>query len=287
MYPDFLGIGAQKSGTTWLHDNLSRHPQIWLPPVKEIHYLDHRPPHLLQRLFGRKQFLKSGRALLRRELAGALSGGDREGLAWAARYCLSPRGDAWYHDLFPNLEGRITGEICPGYARLEADQVARIHGLMPATRIIYLVRNPIERAWSGLAMHFRKDGRRSIEEVPESEIEARLRYPKSWRHGEYTMNLAAWESQYPAEQVFVGFFDDLQRDPGRLLEEILGFLGVDAAAVPADVGARRNPGRGEVVPPQFEAVLARNLAGEVRALNARFDNEHTRRWLDYTEKLLK
>lgn len=41
MYPDFLGIGAQKSGTTWLHDKLWLHPQVWLPPIKELHHLGH------------------------------------------------------------------------------------------------------------------------------------------------------------------------------------------------------------------------------------------------------
>lgn len=36
----FMCIGAQKSGTTWLHRQLRNHPQIWLPPVKELHYFD-------------------------------------------------------------------------------------------------------------------------------------------------------------------------------------------------------------------------------------------------------
>jgi len=39
-YPDFLGIGAQKAGTTWLHLNLRRHPGVWLPPVKELQYFN-------------------------------------------------------------------------------------------------------------------------------------------------------------------------------------------------------------------------------------------------------
>ena len=38
--PDFLGIGAQKAGTTWIHKNLSKHPDLYLPPEKEIHYWD-------------------------------------------------------------------------------------------------------------------------------------------------------------------------------------------------------------------------------------------------------
>ena len=37
--PDFLSVGMQKTGTGWLYDQLKWHPSIWLPPVKEIHYL--------------------------------------------------------------------------------------------------------------------------------------------------------------------------------------------------------------------------------------------------------
>ncbi len=40
--PDFLGIGAQKAATTWLYENLSRHPQIAFPAGKEIHFWDER-----------------------------------------------------------------------------------------------------------------------------------------------------------------------------------------------------------------------------------------------------
>jgi hypothetical protein len=44
--PDFLGIGAQKSGTTWLYDQLRQHPALCLADEKEVHYFDwffHRP----------------------------------------------------------------------------------------------------------------------------------------------------------------------------------------------------------------------------------------------------
>ena len=40
--PDLLVIGAQKAGTTWPHDNMGDHPDIWVPPIKELHYLNHR-----------------------------------------------------------------------------------------------------------------------------------------------------------------------------------------------------------------------------------------------------
>ena len=285
MYPDFLGIGAQKSGTTWLHDNLARHPQIWLPPVKELHYLDHPPPHLPKRLFGRTQYLSSGRALLRRRLREALRGGSRDDLAWAARYCLYPRSDAWYESLFPRIDGTMAGEICPGYARLEEAQVAHIHDLMPHARIIYLIRNPMERAWSALAMHFRKDRFAGVDSYPEAEVEARLRSPKHARHSDFSRNLTAWEAHFPPEQIFIGFFDDLCENPRALLKQVLGFLQVDSGEdlLPPDVNDRSNPGRGERIPARFEKVRARVLADEVRSIHRRFGNVHTGRWLTYTE----
>ncbi|MDY6993754.1 MAG: sulfotransferase [Pseudomonadota bacterium] len=38
--PDFIGIGAQRSGTTWVANVMSLHPEIWVPPLKELHYFD-------------------------------------------------------------------------------------------------------------------------------------------------------------------------------------------------------------------------------------------------------
>ena len=38
--PDFIGIGTQKAGTTWLYDMLAQNPSVWLPPLKELHYFD-------------------------------------------------------------------------------------------------------------------------------------------------------------------------------------------------------------------------------------------------------
>ncbi|WP_283179985.1 sulfotransferase [Gemmobacter sp. 24YEA27] len=38
--PGILCIGAQKAGTSWLHENLSLHPQVWVPPFKELHFFD-------------------------------------------------------------------------------------------------------------------------------------------------------------------------------------------------------------------------------------------------------
>jgi len=286
MFPDFLGIGAQKAGTTWLHHNLARHPEIWLPPVKELHHLDHDPPSLLRRLFGRAAHLAAARAHLRAQLAAWLRGEAETDLAWAVRCCLAPRDDDWYESLFPSAPGRICGEICPGYARLDAARVAGIRERAPRLKVIYLLRNPIDRAWSMVAMHFREPRfGGDIARVDEEAVWRRLTSAKMHRHGDYLANLAVWESVYPREQIHIGFFDQLEEEPREFLRRILEFLGVDSsdAAIPDDVAARRNPGRGERPPPALRARLAGHFRPQIEALHARFGNAYTRRWLEELE----
>lgn len=289
MYPDFLGIGAQKAGTTWLYENLRQHSQLWLPPVKELHYLDQEPTGLGKRLFGKTAVLTTARQHLRAQLFACARGrGRREELLWAARYCLLPRNDAWYQSLFPQLDGRKAGEICPGYARLDAAAVGEVHWRMPEARIVYLLRDPIERSWSASAMHFRKEGFGRVEDYSEAEIEAHFTRAKTARHDDYLANLDAWSQHYDRAQIFVGFFDDLLEDPRGLLASVLRFLGVDAsdAVIPRDVGQAYNTSQGEQIPERLLRFLARHHYARICALDERFSNRHTKRWRQRAEQLL-
>ena len=60
QFPDFLGIGAQKAGTTWLHANLAKHPGVMMPKRKELHYFN-REPRILMSLYKAKFRGASGR----------------------------------------------------------------------------------------------------------------------------------------------------------------------------------------------------------------------------------
>jgi hypothetical protein len=285
MFPQFLGNGAQKSGTTWLHQNLGQHPQIWLPPIKELHYLDHEPISCFKRLFGRSEQLRGARRYLRHCLIASFKGDPDANVAWAARYCLSERSDAWYGSLFPAIEGKIVGEVCPGYARLDAQKVGHVYGLMPKAKIIYLLRNPVERAWSQMAMHFRAH-HGGAEYITEKAIVARLEKPKSALHGEYMRNLAAWETHYPPEQIFIGFFEELQNTPKDLWLRLCDFLGIDRdeSLIPKDLANPKGQGRGEAPDPHFETLLARFYVDEVKNLHAKFSNTYTQSWVQYVKQ---
>jgi hypothetical protein len=247
MYPEFLCIGAQKSGTTWLQKNMESHPQIWLPPIKEVHYLDGGKSSLFKTLFSDTKRARKGRAYLVEQLRAIPRGGDINELSWALRYCFMPRSDAWYRSLFPEVPGKITGEICPGYARLRNDEVGRVHRLMPATKIIYLIRNPIERAWSYASQYFtspRSKGRYgSVDRVPDGELQAFFA-ADSAGHSDYLGALDSWERYFGRGQMMVGIFDELATDPRSLFKHALDFIGADSSDrfLPATIEANTNRG---------------------------------------------
>ena len=234
--PDFLGIGAQKAGTTWLHEQLRAHPAIHLPARKELHYFDdnfHRP--------------------LR-----------------------------WYAAHFADAGARRAGEITPAYAILDDARLAYVAAVMPRVRAIFLMRDPVERAWSQAVMTLVEQAAREPSTVTEAEFTSFLRSPAVRLRGGFTRTIDAWHRHFPKDQLLLGFHDELRADPEALLARVTDFLGVDPLP--------RDPLRGRIVfrgigmpmPDAIRALLVRDLADEMRALADRFGGhaeEWRRRWL--------
>ncbi len=289
MFPDFLCIGAQKAGTTWLHHNLAQQPEIWLPPIKEVHFLDHAPPSLATRFFGRRRFYRLGRANVKTAARGLINGTssfDDFKAAW--RFAYGRRDLDWYSSLFPLRPGLVCGEICPGYARLSRDVIRTISERNPRLKIIYLLRDPIDRAWSSVAMHFRKQGRKTIitETLGDAERERllfRLANPTFQSHYKYDANISNWLTYLPEGQVYFGFFERIQAEPAEYLADILRFLGVERAPTASTPSQRINPGRGEVIDPVIERELGVRLMGEAARADIRFGNAYTAQWLAHAK----
>ena len=283
-YPDFLCIGARKSGTTWLQYNLRRSPGVWLPPQKELHYFDHAPPSLFQRLFARTAHLRRARARLRKTTLSLGRGSRLADLEWAARVSLAPRNATWYGSLFPDDDTLVKGEICPGYARMSQERIAAVSDLMPRVKLVYLLRDPIECAWSSATSHFaKKEGRMGVEKAPAARIEAYLSSDHAVSHLRYAENLRNWQKIFPGEQIFVTFFDDLQSDPRGTFGRILRFLDLDDSEerIPANIDRKRGGrvrNRAEV-PTRYRRLLARLYIDSLVELDAALGTEQTARWL--------
>src|SRR5215207_5202714 len=149
-FPDFIGIGAQKAGTTWLHRNLQAHPEIWMPKEKELHYFDEKIKQrgwVFSRLLGKRPTDKRWRRQLGSRFKQASKERSRQNAAWDLRYFFGRPDDGWYASLFEQGRGKVAGEATPDYAILDEEAIAHVHGLMPDAKIIFMMRNPIERPW--------------------------------------------------------------------------------------------------------------------------------------------
>jgi hypothetical protein len=113
VYPDFVGIGAQMAGTTWLGHNLQLHPEIWMPGIKELHYFNERindPKNSISRLYGKvwgkgtvnRRWRRQVRSRLRRHRKRF----SREGVLWDLKHYAGAPGDGWYASLFELGWGR-------------------------------------------------------------------------------------------------------------------------------------------------------------------------------------
>ena len=271
-YPDFVGIGAQKAGTTWLYRNLRDHPQIWMPK-KEVHYFDQRINDasfkLRARLFGGRPEDLAWRQQVKHWTGVHLKNLSLPGLLWVYRYYMRPPDDAWYATLFAAGEGKTTGEITPNYSVLGRDQIAHVHEIMPKAKIIFMMRNPIERAWSQSLMYFDKKEGRHLDEVREKEF---LDFTRSQSplHTDYARTLENWTSFFHEKQLFVGFLEDVHFYPNRLLARLYRFLGVDPSADYRVIRRKIHSREVESMPTRLAVSLAGAYLGDAKALEGRF-----------------
>jgi hypothetical protein len=141
---------------------------------------------------------------------------------------------SWYLDNFRAGAGRLCGEASPSYALLPVDRIRLIRRLMPDVKLIFLMRDPIARAWS----HARHNHRyreanfatcsAEFAAVPDAMWQANFRHDWPLASGDYLGQLRRWLTVFPREQIYVGFYEAIAAAPERLLREIFAFLGVDA-----------------------------------------------------------
>ena len=256
IVPDFLVIGAYKSGTTALHHQLRRHPDLYLPARKEPGFFafdDSRPPVAHP----------------------------------AAASSVRRRRD--YDALFAGAPpGAVLGEVSPAYLAVPGTW-AHIRAAAPTVRLVAVLRNPVERAYSDYLM-YRRDGIEKEASFLSALEQQDRRDPATdptsryLSTGLYAEQLEPYLSAFPRGQVHVLLHDDLRAQPAGTLRDLFGFLGVStevaleavqdvnvsgeptSAAVRLAFRARRRAGRllKPVVPEPLkrraDSILQRGLA---------------------------
>ena len=252
-FPDFLIIGPQRTGTTWLHAQLRYHPQIFLSEPKELYFfssLKTRDP---------RRFVS-------------------DELSWYLRYFRDP---LWRHAAKHGLSlwkyrelyaPRVRGEATTSYAALDDDVIAEIVALNPAIKAILMIRDPIERAWSHAKKDLLRNSHRRLEDIPEEEVHAFLTDPYQLRCAGYVDQYDHWSAQLRPGHLFTGLFDAINTGPEEFLLEVMRFLGVDADRRYIDRSVREpvNPTAPMAIPPRYRALLTDLFKEDLARLKARF-----------------
>lgn len=308
MIPEFLCIGAQKAGTTWLYQNLKNHPQIWLPPIKENYYFSERECqnsfNLIERIFDKtsekswynhkwrqdfQEFYKKYLSAQKLKQTIENLGSDRV-FRWYINYLFSHRNNRWYTSLFDIREPhKIRGDINPGYSSLTCESVENIHNLMPDAKIILLLRNPITRTWSHACMNTYNIGQ-NIASMSEEELKALFNRRGFVELGDYPKILETWQSYYPyGKQLFVGFFEEISQTPEQLLTEICNFIGINDLNTELSSLSKKKINvakQKKEMPPNIATYLAKMYYDDIKYLNKQFGKK-TNDWLKYAEQFLE
>lgn len=294
MFPDFICIGAERAGSTWLYKNLKKHPEIWLSPVKEIHYFDEQEKlgsvNIWNRLFDNNSSLnRRWRRILKNQLAKQLATNslDYQNIKWYSNYFFQPRNDRWYASLFQPDNSQKTGDITPAYSTLGRKSVAHIYELMPKAKIIFILRNPIQRAWSH-ALKRMRDRNISIASVSEAEFVQNFNSTTSRSRSSYLQILEVWQSYYSQENFFIGFFEDMVQAPEDFLLKIFDFLEIKSskAYISKSAFAKKNTSENTgKIPNNLAKHLAQIYHQDLQKINQKFGS-HSSIWLEDANKIL-
>lgn len=194
------------------------------------------------------------------------------------RYLFGKQSNKWYSSLFKPKEGQICGEISPDYAKLDEETVKHIHDLMPELKIIFFMRNPIDRAWSHILWDFcGGDGRHNLDSIDLESCITHAESASSVVRGSYTKTIETWKKFYPEAQIFIAFFEEISENPQNLLTRIEEFLNIDEF-IPESIKQRVNVTPGPEMPEELRKHLAKLYLPELKELSPAF-GEHAAKWL--------
>jgi hypothetical protein len=278
-----------KAGTSWLYHNIRYHPDVQMPPYKEIFYFHDSSvlPYCTQAILANRP----ARRLRARRVMTHYMMRNKKHIRWYLRYLLLPRTDGWYLSLFSREDGKVSGDVTPTYARLIPKRVAKVHELLPDAKIIYLMRNPIQRAWSQVAMQFESwyGGLERANDEQITELLERIEAKGHFRDSDYLRAVRIWSRHYSEEQLGLFFFDELANDSHKFLNSIYEFLGLSASDqhIPDAVGRKRNERLYPPMPDHFGRYLTTRLHSRLEEQHRFFDNEYTAGWLEYAAQYLQ
>jgi hypothetical protein len=197
---DFIIAGTQKGGTSALHYHLEQHPNVTMAHSEEAHMIDHPRRHFFD---------------------------DEDRFAGKVNY------DILHEGIKLKRRSLITGSCTPIYTYWKP-AMERIRDYHPAIKLIILLRNPIDRAFSHWNMYRerKQENLGFLEAIAEESKRIGEALPLQPRRTSYLDRGFYFEQMervfqfFPREQVHVIKFDDFRKRTPELVNEVFSFLGV-------------------------------------------------------------
>lgn len=265
----FVCIGAQKAGTTWLARVLSRHDEVFVTPVKEIHYFDHiagLTAHLSTHK-RRSRYRKYHQRMWTQLHRWRHYWSQKD---WYQAYMRPDLDDAWYASLFEERSGKkIAGEVTPEYALIGETGFRHLAKLAPDARIIFIMRNPVTRAWSQL-LHQCRVRKLNAGAIGISQFIEMAGGERFEALADYVQVLDALDKIFPREQVLLEFYEDIHDDREGALARICGFIGVAFEAGQfSGLEKRYNKSQAAKMPDELRSYMRNKYLSMVRQVEQR------------------
>jgi Sulfotransferase family len=219
--PNFFIIGAQKAGTTSLYHYLNQHPQVYMSPVKEPFFFDHEintKGEVLTQTFGNPGHQQVPRFANLEEYRGLFRGARDE---------------------------KAIGEASPLYIYAPGTP-ERIGKYVPEAKLVALLRNPADRAYSAF-LYARRIGAEPLRDFTRALREEEARIRDNWHYvfhyrnrGLYHAQLERYYEVFGRERVGTWLYEDLREDPVGVVQSVFRFLEVDDIFI-SDTSSRHNP----------------------------------------------
>jgi len=247
-FPDFFCIGPQRTGSTWLHANLVKHPEILMHRDKETFFLstlgDQAAPRFKYPTL--EDYLDSFR--------------DSTWEKVLKNYHALRRCGRFYRP-------RIMGESTASYCVLADEILQDIRDLRPDLKVIMLLRHPVERAWSHANKDLVRDTGKKASAAEYLEFCSR---PDQLARADYAGIAARWKAILQPGRMLLAPSTRIESDPEGLIQDVLRFLGASFPHAPSrrHVRTRQNPTAGLAIPEGLQSDLENLLAREIASFQS-------------------
>lgn len=220
-------IGAQRTSTTRLHACFHQHPEIFVPEEKELHYFNAVLPPYRDDLKVKKPFITT-RLLIKYILKLTdFYSKSKYGARSMRKLFLRGRPVPEYYWSHFSDKDLISCDITPAYSLLSEEGVALIKETAPGSKIIFIVRDPVERMWSELSYHYEKTHKGDLSEKSDDLDFIKTKLTRHHlKRGDYANTYKIFSKYF--SDILILVFEEINQDMNKSMRDICEFIGVDA-----------------------------------------------------------